>query len=392
VKRQVPVFKDRTQVQRTKLDKDFIESFLTAQRRCRGITNQHDRTLEMFMMATKVCSQEKQKKILSNEGNRFFAVVTDQKGSRFLQKYLTSVAAEELWSSFALLKSDFVTICQDIFGNYVAQKYLELGTKKLRSAVLQTLKASIYSLSVGMYGCRVVQKLLECEGPEYKQVVANELSGSIIKLVYDTNGNHIVQKMIQCLNPNDISFVADEIIGKNYSLAMHPYGSRVMQRLLEKLNRTRVQPLLNEIIQHTVILARNQYGNYIIQWIIKNSVWGRREIVGKLIGRVAELSREKFASNVIELAIKRSSQDHVKALAEELLLDVSPSKGTYSSFEALVNDQFGNYVIQTLLESSTGDFRQRLLHILTKCGKIKNTYGEKLLAKLEQMSSKKSNM
>jgi len=287
------------------------------------------------------------------------------------------------------LKADFVTICQDVFGNYVAQKYIELGTKKLRSAIVHTLQTSIYTLSMGMYGCRVVQKLLECEGREYKQIVANELSGSIIKLVYHKNGNHVVQKMIQCLNANEISFIVDEIIGITDSLAKHAYGSRVIHRLLEKLTRTRIQPLLDEITKHTVTLAKNQYGNYIIQWIIKNCVWERRKLVGKLIGRVAELSKEKFASNVIEQAFKKSSQDRVRALAEELLVDVSPSKGRYSSLALLVNDQYGNYVIQALLESSTGDFRQRLLHILRKWGEINNNYGKKLLAKVRHMSSMK---
>jgi len=329
-------------------------------------------------------------KMLMEKDNMFFAFVTDQEGSRFLQQHLISATAEQLWSTFVHLKPDFIAICQDVFGNYVAQKYLELGSNELRGAVVETIKPSITSLSMGMYGCRVVQKLLECAAWEHKQVVAQQLAGSIIKFVYDQNGNHVVQKMIQCLGARDIGFVAEEISGYTYSLAMHPYGSRVIQRLLEKVSRRRARPLLNEIKQHTVTLSKNQYGNYIIQWIIKHCTVERKEVVAKLIGRVAELSREKFGSNVIEQAFKRSSHAQVKELAEELFRNTSPRKGRYPTLTLLVNDQFGNYVIQTLLESSSGAFRQRLLQSLSKCGKVNKDYGKSRIVKVGQMLRKNS--
>jgi len=99
--------------------------------------------------------------ILKRKG-MFFAFVTNQEGSRFLQAHLNLATSEQLWSMFNHLKPDFVAISYHVFGNYVAQKYLELGCDELISAVVETLKSSILSLSMGIYGCRVVQKLLEC--------------------------------------------------------------------------------------------------------------------------------------------------------------------------------------------------------------------------------------
>lgn len=328
--------------------------------------------------------------LLMNKKAMFLSFVTDQKGSRFLQKHLTLISSDELRSTFSRLKSDFVAICQDVYGNYVAQKYVELGSGDLQSAIVETLKLSIPLLSVGTYGCRVVQKLLECASQENKLMVAQQLAGSIMKFVYDQNGNHVVQKMIVCLSPKEIGFVADEINGYTSKLAVHPYGSRVIQRLLEKLSRRMAEPLLKDIKQHIIALSKNQYGNYIIQWIIKHCAIERREIVSKLMGRVAELSREKFSSNVIEQAIKRSTRAHVRALAEELLRDSSVQEGKYSTLARLVSDQFGNYVIQTLLMSSSGDFRLRLLRCLSKCGKLSKNYGKNLLGKVEKMIGKRS--
>merc|ERR1719419_1180540 len=323
--------------------------------------------------------------------NTLFAFVTDQEGSRFLQENLGSASTEQLWRTFNHLKRDFVTISQDVYGNYIAQKFLELGSDELRSAVLETLLPNIPSLSVQLYGCRVVQKLLECGAWEHKSVVAKQFKGSIMTFVYDQNGNHVIQRLIERLNAKEIGFVVDEISGYTYSLAMHPYGSRVIQRLLTKFCRKKVQPLLNEIKQHTIALSKNQYGNWIIQWIIKHCVLERREVVVQLIGHVAELSKEKFASNVVEQVFKRSSRAHISALAEELLEDDASQTERCSTLVTLVNDQFGNYVIQTLLDSSSGEFRQRLLASLSKCGKMEKDYGKNILLKVGQMLRRNRN-
>jgi len=322
---------------------------------------------------------------LMNKPKMLLAFVTDKEGSRFLQENLMSATTDQLWSTFTHLQRHFVTISQDVFGNYVVQKYLEFGSDKLRGAILETLQTSISLLSLEKYGSRVVQKLLDYGAHEQKLLVAKQLTGSIIKFVYDQNGNHVVQKIIQCLNANEIGFVVDEISGYTYKLAMHPYGSRVIQRLLEKISRISAQPLLEEIKQHTIALSQHQYGNYLIQGIIKHSIKERREVIGKLIGRVAELSREKYASNVIELAIKRSNLAEINELAKELLEDESRQTERFPTLALLVNDQYGNYVIQTLLIYSSGVLRQRLLNSLSMCSNLKKDYGRNLLLKVEQI-------
>jgi len=88
---------------------------------------------------------------------------------------------------------------------------------------------------------------------------------------------------------------------------------------------------------------------------------------------------------VIEQAFKVLSKDLVKTLAEELLHDCPMRNGRYPTLALLVDDQYGNYVVQTLVDSSSGAFRRRLLRCLSKCGKLRNDYGRNLLVRIEQM-------
>merc|ERR1719317_1575652 len=54
---------------------------------------------------------------LMMKDNLLFSFATDQSGSRFLQEHLGSISPHQLGSTFALLKPDFITICEDVFGN-----------------------------------------------------------------------------------------------------------------------------------------------------------------------------------------------------------------------------------------------------------------------------------
>jgi len=90
------------------------------------------------------------------------------------------------------------------------------------------------------------------------------------------------------------------------------------------------------------------------------------------------------------MAFTRSRQRQLKELAEELLQVDPAKKGSYHTLALVLNDEFGNYVIKTLLESSSGAFRQRLLRSLSKCGRSNQNYGKNLLVKVGQMLQKKS--
>jgi len=109
----------------------------------------------------------------------------------------------------------------------------------------------------------------------------------------------------------------------------------------------------------------------------------------KLIGHIADLSREKFASNVIERAFENSTPVQLKELAAELLHDDPGEKGSYPTLALLVSNQFGNYVIQTLLEASSGAFREKLFRSLRKCGRFNKDHGKNLFVEVRRLLRKK---
>jgi ectoine hydroxylase-related dioxygenase (phytanoyl-CoA dioxygenase family) len=96
-------------------------------------------------------------------------------------------------------------------------------------------------------------------------------------------------------------------------------------------------------------LAMNQYGNYVVQNILET---GPDEDVTRLIrrfvGRFYQFSMHKFASNVIEKCIRRASDVERQGIFTEII-GIS-GKWETGRIVRMSSDQFGNYVIQRIIE------------------------------------------
>lgn len=83
--------------------------------------------------------------------------------------------------------------------------------------------------------------------------MVKELDGNIMKCVKDQNGNHVIQKCIEKVPPHLIQFIVETFYGQVYHLATHPYGCRVIQRILEYCNEqqtvaVKLSPLLSSLL------------------------------------------------------------------------------------------------------------------------------------------------
>jgi hypothetical protein len=126
-------------------------------------------------------------------------------------------------------------------------------------------------------------------------------------------------------------------------------GCRVIQRLFEQYNIGDLKPLVDQVMKCAGELAINQYGNYVIQNILES---GPDEDVTRLIraftGSFYQFSMHKFASNVIEKCIRRASSAQRQAIFGEIIGE--PGRWENSRILRMASEQFGNYVIQRIIE------------------------------------------
>ncbi|KAI7726627.1 hypothetical protein M8C21_025201 [Ambrosia artemisiifolia] len=309
----------------------------------------------------------------------------DQYGSRFIQQKLETATTEEKNMVFKEIFPQALTLMTDVFGNYVIQKFFEHGLPAQRRELAGKLLGHVLTLSLQMYGCRVIQKAIEVVDLDQKIKMVEELDGHIMRCVRDQNGNHVIQKCIECVPEQHIQFIITTFYDQVVTLSTHPYGCRVIQRVLEHCEDQETQnKVMNEILACVSMLAQDQYGNYVVQHVLEHGKPHERSIIiHELAGKIVQMSQQKFASNVVEKCLTFGDVSERQLLVNEMLGTTDENE----PLQAMMKDQFANYVVQKVLETCSDQERE---HILTRI-KIhlnalkKYTYGKHIVARVEKL-------
>lgn len=339
----------------------------------------------------------------------------DQYGSRFIQQRLESNNEDEKSMILNEVLPSVRRLRNDVFGNYVVQKLLENGSQQMKDELKKTLQGEILSLSTQMYGCRVVQKALESLYDEDLTSILAEFHGQVLTCIHDQNGNHVIQKCIEVMSAkakiansngdhkkcedfmNEIDFILKCVWEAIAPLSCHPYGCRVLQRILEHCHESQKIPTLDHIKRCHRVLLDDQYGNYVIQHVLQFGRNSDRDSILEIVveSGILALSRQKFASNVVEKLLKYGTSSHRNAVVREML-KVSAGKSAVEDKKGspivlfMVKDQYANYVVQTCLDvvPEGKEKRQLLQELNNNSSQLKNyTFAKHIITKLGDASS-----
>ncbi|CAN0837562.1 Pumilio homolog 1 [Linum grandiflorum] len=309
----------------------------------------------------------------------------DQYGSRFIQQKLETATTEERDMVFNEIMPQALSLMTDVFGNYVIQKFFEHGSAPQIRELAEQLTGHVLTLSLQMYGCRVIQKAIEVVQLDQQTQMVKELDGHIMRCVRDQNGNHVIQKCIECVPEDAIHFIVSTFYDQVVTLSTHPYGCRVIQRVLEHCHDSKTQQLMmDEILRSVCMLAQDQYGNYVVQHVLEHGKPHEREcIIKKLTGQIVQMSQQKFASNVIEKCLTFGTAAERQALVDEMLGTTDENE----PLQAMMKDQFANYVVQKVLETCDDQQLELILNrIKVHLNALKKyTYGKHIVARVEKL-------
>mmetsp|Transcript_4076 Transcript_4076/g.5978 ORF Transcript_4076/g.5978 Transcript_4076/m.5978 type:complete len:901 (+) Transcript_4076:229-2931(+) len=227
----------------------------------------------------------------------------DQHGSRFIQQQLESstVSMADKQALFKEVLPYARMLCTDVFGNYVVQKLLDpnVGTPAQQEQLCQeALEGDMLELSMHMYGCRVVQKLVE--------------------KVFGEEGNQLRQQ-----------FADPQYRGTPGSIL---YDTRYQDSLLHELSA------------HVVKCVQDQNGNHVIQKCIEQirPISRIGFILDAFRGNVCNMAKHPYGCRVVQRVLENCEQDRICYSLSELIAEIN----------TLVQDQYGNYVVQHIIEGS----------------------------------------
>ncbi|KAL2205283.1 Pumilio-family RNA binding repeat protein [Sarocladium strictum] len=285
----------------------------------------------------------------------------DQQASIFLQQKLKVGTPEQKYEIVEAIVAQAYPLMVNRFGNFLVQRCFEHGTPEQVIKIAEAIRGHTLNLSMDPFGCHVVQKAFDSVPEDYKAVMVNELLRRIPETVIHRYACHVWQKLFELRwtesPPQIMKYVNESLQGMWHEVALGETGSLVVQNIFENCLEDDKRPCIEEVLANIDIVAHGQFGNWCIQHICEHGgPPDRSRAIDHVIRYAAEYSTDQFASKVVEKCLKIGGGDFLGRYLDRVC--EGRRDRTRIPLIDIASDQYGNYLIQWILNNATPQHRE----------------------------------
>ncbi|CAG7920435.1 unnamed protein product [Penicillium olsonii] len=217
---------------------------------------------------------------------------------------------------------------------------------------LENYKGELYSLCKDQHGCRYLQRKLEERNQEHVQLIFDETYMHVIELMTDPFGNYLCQKLLEFSNDEQRTALIDNASAQLVKIALNQHGTRALQKMIEFISTDQqTQTVIKSLQNHVVELVQDLNGNHVIQKCLNRLSPQDAEFIYEAVGsNCVVVGTHRHGCCVLQRCIDHASGNQKARLIAQI---------TSHSF-ALVQDPFGNYVVQYILDLNEPSFTNPL--------------------------------
>ncbi|GAB2276790.1 hypothetical protein Dimus_011505 [Dionaea muscipula] len=236
----------------------------------------------------------------------------------------------------------------------------EFKSNKTRSFELSDIIGHVVDFSTDQCGSRFIQQKLETASDVEKIKIFPEIVPHALSLVTDVFGNYVIQKLFEYGTESQRKELVSQLAGHVLPLSLQMYGCRVIQKALEVVDMEEKTRIVAELEGSVIKCVRDQNGNHVIQKCIECVPQDRIQfIISAFIGQVFALSTHPYGCRVIQRVLENCHDTNTQTrIMDEIMQSVC----------TLAEDQYGNYVIQHVLQH--GSRREKSAIISKLAGQI----------------------
>uniref|UniRef100_A0A7N0TLU4 PUM-HD domain-containing protein n=1 Tax=Kalanchoe fedtschenkoi TaxID=63787 RepID=A0A7N0TLU4_KALFE len=233
----------------------------------------------------------------------------------------------------------------------------EFKSNKTKCFELSGIAGHVVEFSTDQYGSRFIQQKLETATVDEKDMVFHEIMPQALTLMTDVFGNYVVQKFFEHGSVAQIRELADQLTGNVLTLSLQMYGCRVIQKAIEVVDLDQKTKMVTELDGHIMRCVRDQNGNHVIQKCIECVPEDAIHfIISTFYDQVVTLSTHPYGCRVVQRILEHCHDPKtLSIMMDEILRSVCK----------LAQDQYGNYVIQHVLEHGKPHERSCIISKLT---------------------------
>lgn len=208
---------------------------------------------------------------------------------------------------------------------------------------LDQLQGQIYALSKYQQGCRFLQKKLDEKDPVNNKAIQDELFDHLVELMTDPFGNYLFTKLVEHADDKQRDAMVKKILPDLLTTALDMYGTQSMQKMIPYLTPSQINDVIETLKPSAITLIKHNKANYLIQYFLDHlSDPAHNQWIYEAVGEaLEEVARDRVGCVIVKRCIDRANETQKKKLISQMV----------SKTLVLVQDPFGNYVVQHILES-----------------------------------------
>ncbi|KAF3799445.1 Pumilio domain-containing protein C6G9.14 [Colletotrichum gloeosporioides] len=220
---------------------------------------------------------------------------------------------------------------------------------------LENVGGQIYDLCKDQHGCRYLQKKLEERNPEQVHMIWLETNQHVIELMTDPFGNYLCQKLLEYCNDDERTVLIQNAAADMVRIALNQHGTRALQKMIEFVTTsTQIEMIINALRYQVVELIQDLNGNHVIQKCLNKLSAKDAQFIFDAVGtNCVDVGTHRHGCCVLQRCIDHASGDQKVWLISKIT-EHAP---------ILVQDPFGNYVVQYIIDLNEPSFTEPIVRM-----------------------------
>ncbi|RMZ83983.1 hypothetical protein DV737_g1341, partial [Chaetothyriales sp. CBS 132003] len=223
---------------------------------------------------------------------------------------------------------------------------------RFNNVPLESYRGRLYELCKDQHGCRYLQRKLEDGDPEHIQTIFAETCPHIRELMTDPFGNYLCQKLFEHCNEEQRTTLIATASDLLPAIALNQHGTRALQKMIEFVHTDEQTAMIIKSLEYRVVdLVQDLNGNHVIQKCLTRLGAETSQFIYNAVAQFCVVvGTHRHGCCVLQRCI-----DHAKGAQRARLI----ARITECAFD-LVQDPFGNYVVQYILDLDEPAFTRPL--------------------------------
>ncbi|KAL9480690.1 hypothetical protein ACSS6W_005476 [Trichoderma asperelloides] len=224
---------------------------------------------------------------------------------------------------------------------------------------LDSFRGQIYELCKDQHGCRYLQKKLEERNSDQVHMIWLETNQHVIELMTDPFGNYLCQKLLEFCNDDERTVLIQNASQDMVRIALNQHGTRALQKMIEYVGTPQQIHLIIEALRFRVVeLIQDLNGNHVIQKCLNKLTATDAQFIFDAVGNnCIEVGTHRHGCCVLQRCIDHATGEQKLWLIQRIT----------EHARILVQDPFGNYVVQYIIDLNEPTFTEPIVGMFQGC-------------------------